>query len=225
MGSGIRAEVKINTPDMCPIAEISGQTDTPCYTISKSIPTEVPGTVAEEFILDDRESFEESELEFDESIGDVELTEVFSYGSKRVYRFSRPPGWGCPCECVEQFGCPVIDVHTQDGDLYLAFHTPDIEVLEEVVRTLRDRFPETSVQRLLRSNEEQSEDSFVFVDRTVLTDRQQEVLETAHQLGYFNHPKSANAGEVAEALGITTSTFTEHLAAAQRKLLSTILSS
>jgi hypothetical protein len=49
------------------------------------------------------------------------------------------------------------------------------------------------------------------------------VLETAHRLGYFERPKGANAGEVADALDISRSTFTEHLAAAQTKLLDAIL--
>jgi predicted DNA binding protein len=49
------------------------------------------------------------------------------------------------------------------------------------------------------------------------------VLRTAHQLGYFEHPKGANAGEVAESLDITTATFIQHLSAAQQKLLDSVL--
>jgi predicted DNA binding protein len=44
-------------------------------------------------------------------------------------------------------------------------------------------------------------------------------------MGYFERPKEANATEVAEALGIAQSTFTEHLMAAQRKLLDDVLES
>ncbi|MDX1745614.1 MAG: helix-turn-helix domain-containing protein, partial [Halobacteriales archaeon] len=84
-------------------------------------------------------------------------------------------------------------------------------------------FEGIDVTRLLRSSDKQDDQSLVFVDRAELTARQEEVLETAHRMGYFEHPKDANAGEVADALGITTSTFTEHLAAAQRKLLHSIL--
>lgn len=56
-----------------------------------------------------------------------------------------------------------------------------------------------------------------------LTDRQREVLESAHGMGYFDHPKGANAGEVAAELGVSRSTFAEHLAAAQSKVLESIL--
>ncbi|WP_455429089.1 helix-turn-helix domain-containing protein [Haloarcula regularis] len=63
----------------------------------------------------------------------------------------------------------------------------------------------------------------MLVDRGQLTDRQREVLETAVEMGYFEYPKGANAGEVAEALDITVSTFAEHLAAAETKLLGSIV--
>jgi hypothetical protein len=49
------------------------------------------------------------------------------------------------------------------------------------------------------------------------------VLETAHEMGYFEHPKRANATEVAEALGINGSTFAEHVSTAQSKILESIL--
>jgi len=42
-------------------------------------------------------------------------------------------------------------------------------------------------------------------------------------VAYFERPKGANATEVAERLGIAQSTFTEHLMAAQRKLLADVL--
>jgi predicted DNA binding protein len=76
---------------------------------------------------------------------------------------------------------------------------------------------------LLRSRVDHEESDLVFVDRSVLTERQREVLETAHEMGYFEHPKGANAGEVADELDISTSTFSEHLAASQRKLMDALL--
>lgn len=69
----------------------------------------------------------------------------------------------------------------------------------------------------------ESADSTVSVDRGKLTDRQLEVLETAHAMGYYQYPRGANASEVAEALDICPSTLAEHLAAAQTKLLDDVL--
>ena len=153
----------------------------------------------------------------------VELREVFDYGAKSMYRFTRERGRGCPCEAVEQFDCPIVDLHTRDGSLFLVFHAPDMDVLQEVILTLQGKYPDIDVRRLLRSEHDPPEDNLVFLDRSRLTERQREVLETAHTMGYFEHPKGANAGEVADALNITTSTYTEHLSAAQSKLLDAIL--
>jgi predicted DNA binding protein len=44
-------------------------------------------------------------------------------------------------------------------------------------------------------------------------------------MGYFNHPRDANATAVAEDLDISPATFAEHLALAQSKLLDSILES
>ncbi|WP_248515227.1 helix-turn-helix domain-containing protein [Salinarchaeum laminariae] len=71
--------------------------------------------------------------------------------------------------------------------------------------------------------EVEPEDELIRVDLDKLTDRQLEVLETAHDLGYYQYPRGANASEVAEALDICPSTLAEHLAAAQTKLLADVL--
>ncbi|MCU4744776.1 helix-turn-helix domain-containing protein [Halobacteria archaeon AArc-m2/3/4] len=230
MGTGIRAEVKIDTPAECPIAQLSAATETSSYSITKSVSPTDPTRVTEEFMLDAELSLEsladDSELELD--LGpelEEGLTEVFSYGSKTVYRFTRERGRGCPCECLAEFDCPIVDVHIESGALYLVFHATDMAGLQEIIGELRERYPNLDVQRLLQSQQDRTEQNLVFVDRSTLTDRQREVLETAHRMGYFDHPKRANAGEVASELEITTSTFTEHLSAAQTKILSAILTS
>jgi hypothetical protein len=217
MSTGIRAEVKIDSPSECPVAQVAESTDGSSYSISKSVDPGEPSTVTEEFMLESDASSVD--------LPDEEMQQVFTYGEKDVYRFRRPGGRGCPCERIEEFGCPVVDVYTRAGELYLVFHAPDMAGLQDVITRLREAYPNLDVQRLLRSDHDQTEQRLVFVDRSSLTARQQEVLETAHRMGYFEHPKQSNAGEVADALGITTSTFTEHLSAAQRKLLGAIVES
>jgi len=210
--SGIRAEVAIRSPGNCPIAAISADTGEATQSVTRSVGSPNDPVVTEEFLL-----------ESGADVGRADVERVFSYGSRDVYRFSRERGSGCPCETVELHDCPVVDVHTADGTLYLVFHAPDMDRLQAVVGDVKATFDDVSVRRLLRSAEDRSEAELVIVDSGSLTDRQREVLETAHEMGYFEHPKGANAGEVAEALGITTSTFTEHLSAAQSKLFAAIL--
>lgn len=51
-----------------------------------------------------------------------------------------------------------------------------------------------------------------------LTEKQFEVLETAHRLGYFEWPREHTAAECAAALGITQPTFSQHVRAAENKM-------
>ncbi len=213
MDSGIRAEVRVDPDGTCPVVEGSVSAGSPSYSVARGTTASEPDRVTEEFMIGGEKA----------PTASVELTEVFDYGSKTMYRFQRERGRGCPCESIEEFDSPIVDLHTRDGSLYLVFHAIDMEALQSVITTLRDRYPAVDVRRLLRSEHDPQEDNLIFLDRSRLTDRQREVLETAHRMGYFEHPKDANAGEVADALGITTATFSEHLAAAQSKLLDAIL--
>ncbi|MDX1747235.1 MAG: DNA-binding protein, partial [Halobacteriales archaeon] len=129
MGTGIRAEVKVTSPDSCPIAQVAGGANTESVAISKSVNPDSPSLVTEEFLMED--PIVETHSQFER---------VFSYGKKRAYRFTRDLGQGCPCELVEGYDCPVIDVHTNDGDLHLVFHAPDMEVLQAVIAALKSDF-------------------------------------------------------------------------------------
>lgn len=52
-----------------------------------------------------------------------------------------------------------------------------------------------------------------------LTQRQQEVLQTAHEAGFFEWPRETNGDEVADQLGIAAPTFHEHIRRAERGLI------
>ncbi|WP_049987167.1 helix-turn-helix domain-containing protein [Halobellus rufus] len=226
--NGIRAEITVESPPDCPAASASASAGAPASSVAKSVPADPSEPVTEEFVVDaaaEGSTGNDAPDDFGESLSeDDDLAEVFSYGSERVYRFERPQGQTCFCECIEQFGCPVRDVHARDGALTVSFHAPDADTLRSVVSRLEERWSGVTVDRLLRASDDGGSEELVLIDRGELTDRQREVLETAHEMGYFEYPKGANAGEVADALDIAASTFTQHLAAGQRKLLSSILS-
>lgn len=55
-----------------------------------------------------------------------------------------------------------------------------------------------------------------------LTEKQHEAIEKAYLAGYFNWPRTSNAGEMAERLGVSSATFTQHLRIAERKVFERI---
>lgn len=146
---------------------------------------------------------------------------VFSDGSRSVYRFNSASD-DCPCGKLPRHGCPVRDVRADSGSLLLSFVASDLETLRDVVADLRTCCETVRVRRLTRSAPDDRR-SLLVIDRTAFTDRQYEVLRTAHEMGYFALPRESDAAEVAAALGVSTATFSEHLSVAQRKLLDQLL--
>lgn len=204
MATGVRAEVAITAPTACGLADVAP--DASIRSVSRTVLRD-DGEVVAEFVAEDP----------------VEgARKMFDYDAGSVYRLVEDADEPCVCGRIEQLGYPVRDHRVEDGTVTLAFFVPEIAELRTVVEELAGDGYDVSIRRLVRSGDADG-DALVFVDKRQFTDRQLEVLRTADRMGYFEHPREANAGEVADALDIATATFTEHLSAAQRKLLSAVL--
>jgi predicted DNA binding protein len=225
---GLEAAVTVNQPRDCPVATASEAADTTVGEVARG--SAADGTVVEEFEVageaDQREASGSASGEERPASGEadppMDAREVFEDDRYTVYRFERDADRACPCERIETFGCPVADISAVDGRLRVVFRPEDVETLREAVAALRERYAEVTLEHLVRSGASTAGETVV-VDRGRLTDRQREVLETAYEMGYFAHPKGANAAEVAAALDISSATLRGHLAAAQSKLLDEIL--
>lgn len=204
---GLEAAVSIEATGSCPVADASAKSGERIESVTK---TSVGDRAVEEF-----------ELSVD-SPAPVGTTEVFSDDRYSVYRFERDRSEPCFCERIEEFGCPIVDIRSADGELRVVFRPTDIETLQEIVAALRESFGDIRLEHLVQSGDFDDRDTVV-VDRGTLTDRQREVLETAYEMGYFEHPKGANAQEVAATLDINSATLRGHLSAAQSKLLESLL--
>jgi predicted DNA binding protein len=210
MGSGIRAEVSLPTGSPSPFAGVVDES-TPIYSVARTSSTDGSETVVLEFIAD-------ADLRVPDGV-DV----VFDYGAKAAYRFETPAVEASPFAVLDRHGVPASETTIRDGRLLVTFHATDLPTLRSVLDEFRESCSDMQVLRLLQSSSTPEESDLVTVDRSELTERQREVLAAAYDAGYFDHPKGANAGEVAASLDIDRSTFSEHMAAAQRKLLSTLL--
>lgn len=211
MPPGIRTTVEFTTPDICPIVELSEKGETRIDSVRSNVcPSDCAESVVE-FSLD-----AESEI-------DVDTTPLFSHGSADRYRLTLDSDSSCPCNYLGQFGCPVARYLAQNGTLTLVFHAADYDQLREIITALRERYPNMNIKRFIQSPAGEEREDSVFVDRSKLTSRQLEVLETAHEMGYFERPRRANATEIASDLGIHPSTFREHLATAELKLFEDLL--
>lgn len=113
-------------------------------------------------------------------------------------------------------GCELLAVDdAEDSQAVVATVHLDADTsLGTLLDELRSEFDDVTVEQAVPAEDPE----YVPVDRGRLTARQQEVLTTAREMGYFSYPRDANATEVAEALDICVSTLAEHLAAAQSKV-------
>ncbi|MFU1782431.1 helix-turn-helix domain-containing protein [Haloarcula japonica] len=210
--SGIRVELSVDTPGACPVASVSDEAGAAVTDVARSSPDE-DGQVIEEFTAT---ATDEGAIEAREG-----MDKVFATGNGARYQFSRSRT-ECVCEAVETYDCPVADIRAEGGQLHLTFHVPDVDRVRAIVTRLKELYDGVSLRSMRRNGDVDPVDS-ILVDRSKLTDRQREVLETAVEMGYFEYPKGANAGDVASELDISVSTFAEHLAAAQTKLLDSIM--
>lgn len=207
---GVHAEVEVVGGSGCRIGDMTREKEN-ISSVSRST-TPANDNVTVDFTADSAAEFDDAE-------------EVFSYGDRAVYRFECDAGAtpACPCEFIERRGCPIRSFRPTDGAVVLMFVARDVCDLREILADLKDRFPDVSLRRLTRTQDPDAADDLVLLNREDLTERQREVLQTAHEMGYFAHPKEANATDVAAELQINRSTFAEHLSAAQSKLLDSIL--
>ncbi|WP_117595496.1 MULTISPECIES: helix-turn-helix domain-containing protein [Haloprofundus] len=211
MDGGIHAQVVVNGVEGCPAASMSETLEIESVTVDRR--SELRGGAVVGDVTVGETAAEEETPE--------SVERVFADETRSVYRFENPAG-DCPCGRLPDHDCPVREVRADSGSLSLSFIAPDVQTLQSIVADLQSCCDTVRVQRLTQSTSS-ARRRLLFVNRQAFTDRQYEVLRTAHEMGYFARPKRADSATVAAELGISVATFSEHLAVTQEKLLDQLL--
>ncbi|WP_424018974.1 PAS domain S-box protein [Halorientalis pallida] len=125
---------------------------------------------------------------------------------------------------LEHGGLPR-DLTVEGGEMDLIVDVSHDIHVRELVDAVRASYPTTEliarrdVTRELRSEEQLRSD--VLSD---LTERQREVLATAHLSGYFERPRESTGQDIADALGVSQPAVNRHLRVAQRTVFDWLLS-
>ncbi|GAA0535159.1 bacterio-opsin activator domain-containing protein [Halorubrum ejinorense] len=117
-------------------------------------------------------------------------------------------------------GATVRDASGADGRVRVVADFPEGTNVRPVADGLRDRFADVrlaSKESVARSPRTESSLRDGVADR--FTDRQWAALSAAYHGGYFDWPRGSTAEEVADAMGVSSPTFHNHLRKAQRALL------
>jgi RNA polymerase sigma factor (sigma-70 family) len=132
----------------------------------------------------------------------------------------------CIAATLADFGAVVESMTAQEGAGRVEASVPQSTDVRAVVEAVQRAHPATDlVAQRERERTVQTEAEFRSALKSRLTDRQREALETAYLGGYFEWPRDSTGEEIAEVMGISQSTFLQHLRAAKRKLLAELFDS
>lgn len=129
----------------------------------------------------------------------------------------------CPAVFLGEQGALPREVESTDGQGRITAEIPAATDETSVIKSFLNAHPDAK----LTMKRQQPYETPIFSHREFqqaiedqLTDRQQEAIAVAHSSGYYEWPRDTTADDLADELGIATATFTEHLRAAEQKLIS-----
>lgn len=122
------------------------------------------------------------------------------------------------------YGATISEATADSDGATLGLDLPPTATVREVVDNIQERYPGANpIARYEHPRAEQSLATLETPLAELLTDRQREVLKTAYHAGYYEIPHETPSKEVAEMLGITQPTFSEHFWTANRRLIEHLL--
>lgn len=122
-----------------------------------------------------------------------------------------------------------LGVHFKNGTTIIGgweqwtVYLSDGDELQQIVEAIEASGNETEIARNVPIDDVEASDHIEF-SRLIhdLTPRQREVLTTAIAFGYYRPKKDTSIEEIADAVGIASTTAWEHLARAERKIMEEI---
>ena len=90
---------------------------------------------------------------------------------------------------------------------------------------MNERYGPVAVRSVRERARGHAHDRYAGVDLDALTEKQSGALEAAYHHGYFDRPRGHAAVDIAESLGVTHTTYLQHLRVAQRKVFEQLFGS
>ncbi|WP_276300308.1 bacterio-opsin activator domain-containing protein [Halorussus lipolyticus] len=121
---------------------------------------------------------------------------------------------------LSEYGAKTKSATSEDGESTIVAELPADADVRSVVERVQTKFPDVELvakreqDRQVRTTRDFRQD---FDER--LTDAQRTALRAAYFAGYYEWPRDSTAEEVADALGVSSPTFHQHIRKAQRELL------
>lgn len=129
----------------------------------------------------------------------------------------------CPAQDLIGLGAVPHEVVAEDGMGYILAEVPGGKSVTDIINAFLDQHPTASLEEKETKDRQTplfTREELQLAVEEQLTNRQQEVLLAAYDSGYYEWPKETTGEELAESLDISAPTLSEHLHAAERKVVS-----
>ncbi|WP_049985761.1 response regulator [Halobellus rufus] len=104
------------------------------------------------------------------------------------------------------------------GRATISFELSSRQYLQSTIDRLNEHYASVTVRSVVERKSDRLSERQTPVDVGSLTTKQLAAIEAAYHEGYFDRPRRSSASDIAESLGITHTTYLQHLRVAQRKL-------
>jgi PAS domain S-box-containing protein len=126
-------------------------------------------------------------------------------------------------DTLASYGGAVVSLSQTTGSGRLVAEVSTANDVRALVEALQSSYPDLDlVAQRTKQRDVTSETGFRTSLEASLTDRQFEAAQTAYLAGFFEWPRRSSGEEVAAAMDISQSTFTQHLRAAEAKIFSAL---
>ncbi|WP_117591120.1 PAS domain S-box protein [Haloprofundus halophilus] len=142
------------------------------------------------------------------------LSEGFGRAKFEI-RLSEPP----VLSAIASLSGYVKHAKIEDDDYHMRIQLPVTADVREFVETVQEAYPAAvmrSQRQVTRTDDASNQAVSAFYED--LTERQRAVLESAYYAGFFEWPRESTGAEVAESLGVSAPTFSQHLRKAENKV-------
>lgn len=204
------AIVSVTPSSECPLLEVSNHIDGDVDLISWSANlSDDEGGMVENFTLGINGSKKELTRKPSKEmlVSQYDISHEIQFNSQQIESFH---------SIIESvIGQEVSKIRLRDDHIEVHFDVENSVEISTILDELKQKYQQVSLVKTSGGDEGGSRRR---INLSGLTPKQRKVLEKAFEMGYFKYPKESNATEVAEELGISRSTLSEHLSAAQMKI-------
>ena len=124
---------------------------------------------------------------------------------------------------LAKHGALVTALTVADGEVRFVVEVPSERDKHQIVDIVHDHYADATLRaQWTVARDDPAITDFHLAFENQLTEKQRAVLKAAYHAGYFDWPRKSTGEEVADLLGVTQATFSEHFRGAERTLFEAV---